>query len=292
MTKIRLAIDAFRRVRGQEPEIIIENLFFEQNPTNLVENVSLLLRSALRYRTEIGAGPWRKGTYEEGCFGNDAFVISGEELFCVTKTFDLVTGDQLADDVTLIPGLIAFDDPMSVPDICIRNIDPRVFIADGVQLLQTDGVAALAGIVMPDDVAPVSLDSINHFVIVVVGNSQRCYWINPGEIIIDPLNFFEAERSPDWLLQVRTVGDQFWLLGRKTTEVWRHTGNAAAPFQRIEGRLFDRGIWGGTAVKIKDSVIVVGADGKVYDVKGGPEEISNPGISEMIRDAIAQQGLE
>jgi len=292
MTKIRLAIDAFRRNRGQEPEIIIENLFFEQNPTHLIENVSLLLRPALRYRTEIGTGPWRKGTYEEGCFGNDAFVISGEELFRVAKQYDPVTGTQLADQVTLIPGLIAFDDPMSVPDICIRNIDPRVFIADGVQLLQTDGVAALAGIVMPDDVPPVSLDSINHYTIVVVGNSQRCYWINPGEIVVDPLNFFEAERSPDWLLQVRTVGDQFWLLGRKTTEVWRHTGNAAAPFQRIEGRLFDRGIWGGTAVKIKDSVIVVGADGKVYDVKGGPEPISNPGIAEMIRDAIAQQGLE
>lgn len=292
MTQVKLAIDAFRRNRGQEPEIIIENLFFEQNPTNLLESVALLLRPALRYRTEVGSGPMRKGLYEEGCFGNDCFWISGENLFRVAKTFDPVTGDQLADDVTLIPGLIAFDDSMSVPDICIRDIDPRVFIADGVQLLQTDGVAALAGIVMPDDVSAVSLDQINHYVIVVVGNSQRCFWINPGEITIDPLNFFEAERSPDWILQVRTVGDQFWLLGRKVTEVWRHTGNALAPFQRIEGRLFDRGIWGGTAVKIKDSVIVVGADGKVYDVKGGPEEISNPGISEMIRDAIAAQGLE
>jgi hypothetical protein len=69
-------------------------------------------------------------------------------------------------------------------------------------------------------------------------------------------------------------------------------GNSLAPFQRTEGRLFDRGIWGGTAVKIKDSVVVVGNDGMVYDVQGGPQPISNPGIAEMIRDAIKSQGLE
>jgi hypothetical protein len=125
-----------------------------------------------------------------------------------------------------------------------------------------------------------------------VSGSQRCYWINPGELTIDPLNFFEAERAPDHLLQVRTATDQFWLLGQQTTEVWRMTGNAVAPFQRIEGRLFENGIWGGTAVKIKDDVVVVGNDGRVYRVGGGPQVVSNPGIAEMIRNAIKKQGLE
>lgn len=290
MTQVKLAIDAYRRLRGKEPEIVLENLFFEKNPTNLVENVSLLLRPALRYRTPVGDGPIRKVHYEEGCLDNDAIVVSADEVYRVHKTYD-VTGQRTGDEVTQISGLVAFVSDLDVPDIAIRYVDERVFIADGYDLLQTNGVAALAPIVMPDDLTPISLDIINHYTIVVVSQSQRCYWINPGEIIIDPLNFFEAERSPDWLLQVRTVGDQFWLFGRKTTEVWRHTGNAVAPFQRIEGRLFDKGIWGGTAVKIGDSVVVVSNEGRVYDVKGGPEPISNPGIAEMIRDAIAAQGL-
>lgn len=288
MTAVRLAIDAYRRFRAGEPEIILENRFFEVNPVNLLEKVALIWRPALRHRTVVGEGPIRRTFYQPGCFTNDLFVVSGPELFKLHKNFS--GGVLLADTVTQIAGLVDGNDSGSIPDICIRS--DYVFIADGYTLQYTNAVAALAAIVMPDDVSPVSLDYINGYIIVVIANSQRCYWINPGEIVVDPLNFFEAERLPDWLLQVRTVGDQFWLLGQKTTEVWRHTGNALAPFQRIEGRLFDRGVWGGTAVKIKDDVLVVGNDGMVYRVGGGPKQVSNPGIAEMIRDAISEQGLQ
>jgi hypothetical protein len=289
MTAVRLGIDAYRRFRAGEPEIVLENRYFEKNPTNLVEQVALIVRPALRYRTLMGEGPIRQVAYQSGCFGNDLFVVSGEELFRVKRNVG-IGGESLADTVTLIPGAIGGLEFEITPEFAIRS--DRVFVADGYDLLQTDGVAALAPIVTPDDIPPISMDYINHYIIVVMSDSQRCYWINPGEITIDPLNFFEAERLPDYILQVRTVGDQFWLLGQKTTEVWRHTGNSLAPFQRTEGRLFDRGIWGGTAVKIKDSVVVVGNDGMVYDVQGGPQPISNPGIAEMIRDAIKSQGLE
>lgn len=284
MTAVRLAIDAYRRLRGGEPEIILENRFFEANPTNLREKVALLVRPALRYRTEVGSGPVRQTAYNSGCFQNDLFVVSANDLLRVHKS-----NVGLPDTVTPIAGFVDGLTAESVPEICIRP--DAVFIADGLTLQYTNGVAALVQIATPDDVAVVSLDIINGYIIVVVADSQRCYWINPGEFIIDPLNFFEAERSPDWLYQVRTVGDQFWLLGAATTEVWRHTGNALAPFQRIEGRLFDNGVWGGTAVKIKQDVVVVGNDGHVYRVGGAPEPVSNPGIAEMIRDAMKKQGL-
>jgi hypothetical protein len=213
--------------------------------------------------------------------------VSGPEFYRLHRNF--TGGFLLADTVTQIPGLVDGTDIGSVPDIACRT--DAVFVADGFTLQYSDGAAALAQILLPDDVSPVSLDYINAFIIVVISDSQRCYWINPGELTVDPLNFFEAERLPDHLLQVRTVGDQFWLLGQKTNEVWRMTGNAAAPFQRIEGRLFDLGIWGGTAVRVGDDVVVVGTDGKVYRIGGTPKEISNPGIAEMIRDSIYTQGL-
>lgn len=282
MTAVRLAIDAYRRIRAGQPEIILSNRFFERNPTNLNEGTALVIRPAHRYRTAVGAGPIRQIASSQGCFNNDAFVVSGSELYRVAKNAGA------ADTVTQIPGFVDGITADDNPEICIRT--DAVFIADGFTLKQTNGVAALASVVVPDGLGVVSLDIINGYIILVIANSQRCYWINPGELTIDPLNFFEAERAPDWVHQVRTVGDQFWLLGYEVTEVWRHTGAALAPFQRIEGRLFDRGIWGGTAVRIKDSVVVVGNDGRVYNVVGAPEPISNPGIAEIIRDAIGLEG--
>lgn len=283
MTAVRLAIDAYNRVRGGMPEIILENRFFEANPTNLLEKVGLILRPAHRYRTPVGSGPIRQVSSRQGSFNDDAFVVSGSELYRVAKV------PSMPDTVTLIPGFVNGVTADDNPELAIRT--DVVFIADGMGLQQTNGAAALASVVVPDGLGVVSLDIINSYTMVVIADSQRVYWINPGELTIDPLNFFEAERSTDWVHQVRTVGDQFWLLGYETTEVWRHTGNAAAPFQRIEGRLFDQGIWGGTAVKIKNDVVVVGNDGMVFRVGAGPEPVSNPGIAEMIRNAIKAEGL-
>lgn len=294
MTAVRLAIDAYKRLRAGEPEIILRNRFFEANPTNLVEKVGLIIRPALRYRTTVGDGPIRRVYYSSGTFNNDAFVVSGPDLYRVAKHYD-AEQNPLPDTVTAIAGSVDDDGGLNKePDTVARQdvgIGDFLFVADGHTLQYTDGVAALTAIPTPDDVGITSLDIINSYIICVVSDSQRCYWINPGEFTIDPLNFFEAERAPDHLLQVRTATDQFWLLGQKTTEVWRMTGNSAAPFQRIEGRLFENGIWGGTAVQIKGDVVVVGNDGRVYRVAGGPQVVSNPGIAEMIRNAIKKQGL-
>lgn len=294
MTSVRLAIDAYRRLRAGEPEIILRNRFFEANPTNLEEKVALIIRPALRKRTIVGSGPIRRIYYSSGTFVNDAFVSSGQGLYRLKKKYDLV-GRPIDDVVTHIAGYIDDDNGLNpAPDMVARHdvgVGDYLFVADGHNIMQTNGVGPLTVIPTPDDVGIVSLDIINGYVICVVADSQRCYWINPGELIIDPLNFFEAERAPDHLLQVRTATDLFWLLGQQTTEVWRMTGNAIAPFQRIEGRLFENGIWGGTAVKIKDDVVVVGNDGRVYRVGGGPQVVSNPGIAETIRNAIKKQGL-
>ena len=53
--------------------------------------------------------------------------------------------------------------------------------------------------------------------------------------------------------------------------------------------VFDRGAWEGTGVQVKDSMIIVGADGSVFDIAGGIEKISRPDIEERIRKAIKAQ---
>jgi len=118
----------------------------------------------------------------------------------------------------------------------------------------------------------------------------RFYWVAPGEITIDALSFATAETYPDRIVGVRRFGDQFWLPGERSTEVWYPTGDPAAPMLRLSGVVFDRGAWEGTAVAIKDTLILVDGDGGVYSIRGGaPKPIANPGISEQIRKAIQRQ---
>lgn len=157
--------------------------------------------------------------------------------------------------------------------------------------LEDGGTPRMVNVPMPDDLAPISVAFIAGYIIVVCDQGQgvngRFYWIKPGEVTIDPLDFATAERSPDPVLSVRAVGDQFWLLGSNSTEVWYPTGDADTPFRRVQGRLFDRGVWDGTDAQIKDFVMLVDSDGIVYQITdGGPQRVSNNSIEERIRQAI------
>lgn len=143
----------------------------------------------------------------------------------------------------------------------------------------------------PDDVGVISLGYIASYVVVIPAQGEgvngRFYWINPGETTIDPLDFATAERAPDPIYQVVVFGDQFWLPGSNTTEVWYFTGNIDAPVLRLQGVAFNRGTWAGTAIQVKESMIIVDNDGGVFQIAGGIDRISNPSVEERIREAIA-----
>lgn len=157
------------------------------------------------------------------------------------------------------------------------------------------GEEQLSQVTVPDDAGAISVSYINSFVIVVpvqsdeIGSTGKFYWIEPGERIIDPLNFANAERSPDKINQVITFSDMFWLFGDTTTEPWVTTGSTEAPMQRFQGMVFDRGAWEGTAVKVRDSMVVVDEQGGVFIINNGQKRVSNPAIEERIRRAIGKQ---
>ena len=148
----------------------------------------------------------------------------------------------------------------------------------------------------PDDVGIISLGYIASYVVVVPAQGQdingRFYWIDPGETTIDPLDFATAERAPDPIFGVVVFGDQYWLPGSTTTEVWYFTGNADAPTLRMQGVVFDRGAWEGTAIQVKDSMIIVDNEGAVFQISGGAKRISRPDIEERIRKSIAAQAAD
>lgn len=148
----------------------------------------------------------------------------------------------------------------------------------------------------PDDVGIVSVGYIASYVVVVPAQGQgingRFFWIDPGETVIDPLDFATAERAPDPISGVVVFGDQFWLPGTSTTEVWYFSGNEDSPVLRMQGVVFDRGAWEGTAVQVKDSMIIVDNEGAVFQISGGVKRISRPDIEERIRKAIQYQALQ
>jgi len=147
----------------------------------------------------------------------------------------------------------------------------------------------------PDDVGIVSVGYLASYVILVPAQGQgingRFYWIEPGETIVDPLNFATAERAPDPISGVVVFGDQFWLPGANTTEAWYFTGDLESPVLRVQGVVYDRGAWQGTALQVKESMIVVDNEGAVFQIGGGVKRISRPDIQERIREAIQRQKL-
>lgn len=168
-----------------------------------------------------------------------------------------------------------------------NDIETAVFsgsgIAFGTATITGAGVHVLHGVEMPDGVGAQSCASLAGFILVSVAQSDRFYWLEPGEVVIDALNFATAESQPDNIIDMLSVGDNVWMLGDGSTEVWYATGVAATPFAPTQGRTYARGVIEGTAVRVKDQVILVGTDGIVYAIGGGVQRISHHGIEEKIR---------
>lgn len=155
--------------------------------------------------------------------------------------------------------------------------------------LSGGGTHALSGVEVPDGQGVVSLAEMASHVILVIANSQRFYWITPGSTTVDPLNFAEAESEPDEIVNAISVADQVWFLGLSSTEAWYATGQLDPAFAPNPGRAFARGVLDGTAVQVKDTVILVGQDGIVWQVGANAQRISTHGIEERIRLARAAE---
>jgi hypothetical protein len=278
LTSIPLGHSVWKRRRSGEPDVNVLNRFFETNPTNQVDQVALLLRPGLTRRISVGSGPIRGMYTQAGSFDGDLFVVSGDELYRIHRA------PGVPDVATLCTGSVAGDD---VVEITSPSAD-RLFVADGITLQTMDDTNILSAVAVPDGLPVRSVGSIASYCIVVINGSDRFYWIEPGEITIDPLNFATAERGPDPIQNVKVIGDQIWFFGKATTEVWYLTGDALAPFARTPGRVFDKGVWQGTAVAMEnlDVTILVGQDGVVYSVGSQPTRISTNGLEELIRTAM------
>lgn len=157
------------------------------------------------------------------------------------------------------------------------------------------GVHVLHGVAMPDGKGAKAVCGLKGYMLVAVANAQQFYWLNPGEVTIDGLNFASKESAPDNIQDILRVGDNAILVGEASTESWYATGDLSSPFAPVQGRVYNRGAVDGTSAAVKDSVILVGDDGVVYQIGYGAatgygvNRISTHGIEESIRRQLRRE---
>lgn len=162
-------------------------------------------------------------------------------------------------------------------------------IAWGAATLAGGGTHVLQGVEMPDGSPPLALSALSGYVLISVGGTYRFYWLEPGTIVIDALNFASKESNPDPIVDMTTVGDQCIISGTGSTENWYATGNFDAPFAPQEGRVYRRGAVEGTHVAVNDALIFVGDDGVVYSVGYGYGDTSSYGVHRISTHAIEER---
>ena len=136
---------------------------------------------------------------------------------------------------------------------------------------------------VPDDAAIVDLATLASHVLCAQARSRKFFWLRPGEVDIDPLDFSSAESEPDEIVNLLTVGDQLWIFGQSSSEVWYASGDSLQPFLRSQGRAFSQGVIPGTVARVQESIVVVGQDRVAYRIAGAPERVSHHGIEEHLR---------
>ncbi len=169
------------------------------------------------------------------------------------------------------------------------------YLAWGAGTLTGGGNQALQAIAMPNSgELPKALAPISSFVFVSVAGQTKFYWIQPGAVVINALDFASKESNPDPIIDMTLVGDSVLISGEGSAENWYATGDLINPFAPIQGRVYRRGVLDGTPVVVKDSVFLVGDDGVVYQIgyqygstaQWGVNPVSDHGIEERIRTQI------
>lgn len=242
--------------------------------------------------------PWLVaiGVTAAGSWQNLADAFSNSGTPGTQYSTVLVANDSITVQAILATGINVRANAVGAEGDTVATTETGAAIAWGGTTLSGGGSPAYFEVPTPDNVGIISVTYIASYVVVVPAQGQgingRFFWIEPGETTIDPLNFATAERAPDPISEAVAFGDQFWLPGSNTTEVWYFTGNFDAPVLRVQGVVFDRGAWEGTALQVKDSMIIVENSGGVFQIKGGVKRISRPDVEERIREAIAYQAAQ
>lgn len=262
-----------KRVVGRLPPVRVVNRYVEATQTNQVNGVALLPRPGLAPLANVGDGPIRGVYREPGLFSGDRFTVSDDKLYrnSTLVTFSVITAIAGTDRIRWAG---------------TDNVAFLFFVAGG-DLYRYNGTN-VAQVATPDGVDVDDVTEINGYIIVQVTGTGRRYFIRPGLEVIDPLDFFTAESSPDGAVATIALSSELWLFDNQSAEVWVPTGDADLPFQVLSGRTFSRGATSRDSVlKFDNTIFFVGEDNEqgrvVYRAADIPQRISTNSIEERLR---------
>jgi hypothetical protein len=265
MPAVPLGLKSYKRLGSFEPEVRLVNLFIEPDESGASpDSVMRVQRPGLVQVANL-PGP-ALATYQgDNVLGGALFAIVGRELWTAYPA----------------PALVAtFNAPAGTAVLAGRQ--GTLFALIGTNLFAWDGTTATA-VPIPDGYVPVDIETVNGYLIIAC-STGRFYWIEPGSLTIDPLNFATVESSPDGLLCVRRLVDELFFGGTTSIEPWQPSGDQDAPFQKAGGRQYERGVLSGTTMRRFDnSLFWVGEDCIVYRAASVPTRVSDHGIEERLR---------
>lgn len=268
--------------RTEAPQLRLVNMFFEALPTSLEDQVSLRPRPRHKQFSMCGAGPI-KGLYRKGGvlasvgLSGSIIALSLNQLFRVTQAG--VPGVGTATLIGTMDGTFRMS---------AEGNSSVVVVTCGQTSYTTNGTT-LTPIAFPDGNIVSAVDYLNGYFL-FASAFGRFYWSAVGGTTVAALDYATAESQPDELLTLKVIGDELWLFGRYSIEVWQPTGVANLPFQRISGRIFGIGVTSRETVqKLSldgiDTVCWVGTDRRVYRTDPNPRRISDHSMEERLKRA-------
>lgn len=252
---------AYRRDNGNLPELRLVNMLAETTPA-AEDGVVITSRPGLVEQSTVGSGPINGIFAQAGVFSGDRLIISDATLYRNTTSL----------------GAIAGTGPARFAASALEAVVTR-----GGAMRRTDG-AAISTPTFPDSASVTAVAFLAGYFVAVRAGGHRFYWSAVLDATSwDALDFASAESAPDGLLDIVAVGDELWMFGEESVEVWVPSGVADTPFVRVEARLYRKGARDtGCAVELDNTAFWVGNDNIAYRGGDRPERISDHGIEERI----------
>lgn len=211
--------------------------------------------------------------------GATLLKVVGERVVAVTKSGTSYSYTDLGELPGSRPVTIARNNKSPTPDIVC--VDPD----NGAYTLTTSGApVSFADADLPQ---PNSVTAIDGYFVFSIGDGR---FFNTGlnDITVDPLDYATAEFRPDTLLRAVTFGNDLYLFGTGSLEIWRNVGNAVgSPFDRVTAKSI--GIAGINAVAgwedgFSGQMVFVGSDRIVYRLDGGqPQRVSTHDVEAALQ---------
>lgn len=277
----------FESLSENVSRVKLSNMYTVQDPLS-VSGVSYIPRPTLTSFSNF-TGTKLRGVWYQAQQGRvNVYVVADQTLYSVSSN-----GTSTA--IGTVAGTDFCTFASTIYHIAI-SANGGLYLYDGV---------ALTSVAIPDGQTITNVTSLDNYFIVGIQNTSKFYFIRPGNTTIDPLDFESAERNPDDIVSVATVGDELWVIGQSTTEVFTDSGDSAAPFQRVSMRVYSSGcvdkysvavgtslvgssIYGGGG--ILPCLIWVTASKEVVLSQGRPNKISNESVEELLKRSTKFHG--